>query len=172
MSLLSVAVAFAARALLVMLFLPFSALDKILNFEPAIGQAAEAIPSRLLAMIAIFAGFGVEVLMSLAILTGVADRMAALILAFYCVVTALLWKQFWKQPDFRLRGTSRGRDVFWDFLKNLALAGGFLALAFGASSTGFDDFLAHPLMSSHPYAQIRDGHGCGRATGALRIGHA
>lgn len=153
MNLLSVAVAFAARALLVMLFLPFSALDKVLNFKPAIGQAAEAIPSRLLATIAIFAGFGVEVLMSLAILAGVADRMAALVLAGYCIITALLWKPFWKQPDFRLRGASHGRDVFWDFLKNLALAGGFLALAFGASSTGFDNFLAHPWASSHPYAQ-------------------
>jgi putative oxidoreductase len=155
MSLLSVAIVFAARALLVMLFLPFSALDKILNFKAAIGQASEAIPSRSLAVTAILAGFGVEVVMSLAILTGVADRLAALVLAFYCIVTALLWKQFWKQPDFRLRGMSRGRDVFWDFLKNLALAGGFLMLAFGANATGFDDFLAHPLTSSHPYALVR-----------------
>ena len=155
MSLLSIAVAFAARALLVVLFLPFSALDKVLNFKAAIGQAAEAIPSRGLAVVAILAGFGVEVVMSLAILTGVADRMAALVLAFYCIVTALLWKQFWKQPDFRLRGASRGRDVFWDFLKNLALGGGFLVLAFGASVTGFDNFLAHPLASSHPYVQVR-----------------
>ena len=75
------------------------------------------------------------------------------ILAGYCVVTALLWKQFWKAPDFRLRGTSGGRDIFWDFLKNLALAGGFLALAFGASAAGWQGFLAHPLASSHPYAQ-------------------
>lgn len=150
---LSMAMAFAARALLVVLFLPFSALDKILNFKAAVGQAAEAIPSRLLARIAIFAGLCVEVVMSLAVLTGVADRMAATILAGYCVVTALLWKQFWKAPDFRLRGTSGGRDIFWDFLKNLALAGGFLALAFGASAAGWQGFLAHPLASSHPYAQ-------------------
>ena len=54
---LSMAMAFAARALLVALFLPFSALDKILNFKAAVGQAAEAIPSRLLARIAIVAGF-------------------------------------------------------------------------------------------------------------------
>jgi putative oxidoreductase len=32
--------------------------------------------------------------MSLAVLTGVADRLAALILAGYCLLTALLWKQF------------------------------------------------------------------------------
>jgi putative oxidoreductase len=155
MSLLSIAIAFAARALLVMLFFPFSALDKVLNFKSAIGQAAEAIPSRRLATIAILAGLGLEVLMSLAILAGVADRMAALVFAFYCTVTAVLWKQFWKQPDFRLRGASRGRDVFWDFLKNVALAGGFLMLAVGGSVTGFDDFLAHPWASSHPYAEVR-----------------
>jgi putative oxidoreductase len=144
-------VVFFARALLVLLFLPFSALDKVLNFDQAVGQAAQAIRNRPLAALMIFAGFGVEVLMSLGILTGIADRMAALVLALYCIVTALLWKQFWKAPDFRLKGASRGRDVFWDFLKNLALAGGFLTLAFGASATGLQDFVAHPLASSHPY---------------------
>ena len=147
----SIVVAFAARALLVMLFLPFSALDKILNFKQAVGQASEAAPSRSLATVLIFAGFGVEVFMSFAILTGIADRMAAFILAGYCIITALMWKPFWKAPDFRLQGASRGRDIFWDFLKNLALAGGFLALAFGASASGVQQFLAHPLASSHPY---------------------
>jgi putative oxidoreductase len=152
MAFFSIVVAFAARALLVMLFLPFSALDKILNFRQAVGQAAQAAPSRWLATVLIFAGFGVEVFMSLAILTGIADRIAGLILAGYCVVTALLWKPFWKTPDFRLQGASHGREMFWDFLKNLALAGGFLALAFGASASGFQQFLAHPLSSSHPYS--------------------
>ena len=130
---------------------------RILNFKAAVGQAAEAIPSRWLATIAIFAGLGVEVVMSLAVLTGIADRSAALVLAAYCVVTALLWKQFWKVADFRLRGPSAGRDVFWDFLKNLALAGGFLALASGAGAVGWQSLLAHPLASSHPYAQAATG---------------
>ena len=121
-------VVFAVRALLVLLFLPFSALDKILNFDQAVEQAAQAIPKRSLALLMIFAGFGVEVLMSLAVLSGIADRMAALVLAVYCIVTAVLWKQFWKEPDFRFKGASSGRDVFWDFLKNFALAGGFLTL--------------------------------------------
>jgi putative oxidoreductase len=152
MAFLGVVVAFAARALLVMLFLPFSALDKILNFKQAVGQASEAVPNRSLASGLIFVGLGVEVFMSLAILTGFADRMAAFILAGYCVVTALLWKPFWKTPDFRLRGASRGREMFWDFLKNLALAGGFLALTFGESASGFQQFMAHPLASSHPYS--------------------
>jgi putative oxidoreductase len=152
MAILSFIAAFASRALLVLLFLPFSALDKILNLRQAVGQASEAAPSRALATALIFAGLGIEVFMSVAVLTGVVDRMAALILALYCIVTALLWKQFWKTSDFRLRGASRGRDVFWDFLKNLALGGGFLALAFGSSANGFEQFVAHPLTSSHPYS--------------------
>jgi putative oxidoreductase len=154
---LGILIAFAVRCLLVGLFLPFSALDKILNFRAAIDQASQAIPSRALAVLLIASGFCVEVFMSLAILTGVADRLAALILAGYCLITALLWKPFWSKPDFRLKGTSSGRDVFWDFLKNLALAGGFLLLAFGSDATGVGHFLHHPLASSHPYEIIQGG---------------
>jgi putative oxidoreductase len=152
MTSLSIVAALAARALLIVLFLPFSALDKVLNFRQAVDQAAEAAPSRSLAAVLIFAGLGVEVFMSLAVLTGIADRLAAFVLAFYCIVTALLWKQFWKTSDFRLRGASHGRELFWDFLKNLALGGGFLALAFGANANGFERFLSHPFASSHPYS--------------------
>ncbi|WP_246731367.1 DoxX family membrane protein [Methylocapsa sp. S129] len=156
---LSVFVTFAVRSLLVALFLPFSALDKILNFRQAVGQAGQAVRSNLLATILILCGFGVEVFMSLAILAGVADRLAAFILAGYCIVTALLWKQFWRASDFRLKGESGGRDVFWDFLKNLALAGGFLLLAFGADASGVRRFLGNPLASSHPYAISDAGDG-------------
>jgi putative oxidoreductase len=92
--------------------------------------------------------------MSAAILLGVADRAAAVVLAGYCVATAVLWKQFWKTEDFKLRGASRGRDTFWDFLKNLALAGGFLMLAFGADARGVQAFLHAPLASSHPYSRV------------------
>ncbi len=140
-----------SRCLLVLLFLPFSALDKVLNFDDAQAQAALALRSRALSRLALLVGFCIEVLMSLGILSGVADRAAALILAAYCAATALLWKQFWKSGDFRLRGSSRGRDTFWDFLKNLALAGGFLSLAFGGHAAGVEEFLHHPLDSSHPY---------------------
>ena len=74
MAFLSVGVAFAARALLVLLFLPFSALDKILNAGQAIAQCEQAIRSRPLAAVLIVAGFGIEVIMSLAIVTGLFDR--------------------------------------------------------------------------------------------------
>ena len=70
--------------------------------------------------------------MPLAILTGTADRAAAFILAGYCMVTALLWKQFWTPGDFWRAGDSKARNLFWDFLKNFSLAGGFLVLTIGA----------------------------------------
>ena len=113
----------AARYLLVMLFFPFSAADKIFNFRGAVAQARQIAPHNF-AVILILAGLATEILMPLAILTGIADRAAAFVLAGYCMVTALLWKQFWKPGDFWRAGDSKGRDLFWDFLKNFSLAGG------------------------------------------------
>ena len=158
---MSIYLAFAARCLLVLLFLPFSALDKLLNFGQAVDQAEQALPNRMLSRGLILIGLGIEVLMSLAILSGLADRAAALVLAAYCIATAVLWKQFWKTPDCKLRGASRGRDTFWDFLKNLALAGGFLMLAWGADARGVQAFMRAPFASSHPY-RLADSPGVSR----------
>ena len=141
----------AVRYLLVMLFFPFSALDKILNFRGAVGQARELVPQGA-AVLLILAGLCVEIFMPVAILSGVADRLAGLIMAGYCMVTALLWKQFWKAGDFWQGSDSRGRGLFWDFLKNFSLAGGFLLLVVGAHGSA-GSFLSHPFASSHPYAQ-------------------
>ncbi|HEY5048479.1 MAG TPA: DoxX family protein [Rhizomicrobium sp.] len=151
---LSIVVIFASRLLLVLLFLPFSALDKVLNFKQSLAQASRAVLAPWPATLLVLAGFSIEVVMSLAILSGVADRLAAFILAGYCLITAILWKQFWRTPDFRLRGESGGRELFWDFMKNAALAGGFLMLAFGTGASGVRRFVDHPLRSSHPYSVI------------------
>jgi len=140
----------AVRVLLVMLFFPFSALDKILNFNGAVAQARQIAPQRI-ALLLIVAGLCVEIFMPLAILSGVADRLAGLVMAGYCMVTALLWKQFWKPGDFWAGGDSKGRSLFWDFLKNFSLAGGFLLLVVGAHGS-LGAFIHHPLGSSHPYA--------------------
>jgi len=140
----------AVRYLLVVLFFPFSALDKILNFRGAVGQARQIAPGGL-AVALILVGVAVELLMPLAILTGTADRAAGLVMAGYCMVTAVLWKQFWKPGDFWQGGNSKGRELFWDFLKNFSLAGGFLLLVVGMHGT-VGDFLANPFASSHPYA--------------------
>jgi putative oxidoreductase len=144
-------VSLAVRYLLVMLFLPFSALDKVLNFKGAVAQAQEVVPAKRPATALLLTGLCVEVTMPLAIVTGVADRLAALVMAGYCGTTALLWKRFWQPGDFWNPGPSKGRDLFWDFLKNFSLAGGFLLITFGTNSKSARAFLENPLASSRPY---------------------
>ncbi|MCB8877924.1 DoxX family protein [Acidisoma silvae] len=140
------------RCLLVLLFFPFSALDKTLNFRGAVGQAQQLFKQRPVAVAMIAIGLMVEIFMPLGIVSGIADRLAAFILAGYCAVTALLFKPFWEQGDFWAHGQSKGRDLFWDFLKNFALAGGFLLITINTDGSGLHALLSDPLQSSHPYA--------------------
>ena len=152
---LSVLLVFAIRFLLVALFL-LSAVDKVVEWDAAVDQADESLSPRALAKLAIVAGFAIELAMSLGVVTGVADRLSALVLAGYCGVTALLWKPFWKPGDFWVHGPSRARGLFWDFWKNLAVAGGFLLIPFGLDAAsvdrGVDRLIADPLSSTRPYA--------------------
>jgi putative oxidoreductase len=151
------ALTFLLRLLLVCLFFPFSALDKTLNFEGALGQALGLLKNQPVAIVMLMAGLMVEVFGSLGILTGIADRLAALVLAVYCIATAVLFKEFWTLHDFWAKGPSKSRDLWWDFLKNLSLAGGILLITFGNGPVDFKDFLANPLGSTHPYANISQG---------------
>jgi len=153
---LSIAVAAAIRVTMVLLFLPFSALDKILNFRGAVAQAREAAQNTTVATALIFAGLFVEVFMSLGVVTGIADRACALVLGGYCGVTAVLWKQFWKPGDFWSSATGQGRTLFWDFFKNFALGAGFLLIAFGTGASSVSHFFAHPLSSTHPYRMAQE----------------
>ncbi len=150
-------VTFLLRFMLVSLFFPFSALDKILNFSGACDQAQTLIKPRAPATCMILAGLTVEVLAPLCILSGLADRLAALILALYCIATAILFKQFWTPGDFWQRGASKARDLFWDFLKNLSLSAGILFITFGTGPLDFQSFLANPLASTRPYAHTIPG---------------
>ena len=151
---LSVTLMLALRICLVILFLPFSALDKTLNFSGAVQQAKQVVASDTMAKALILVGLGVEVFMSLGIVTGVADRAAAFVLGGYCAVTALLFKQFWKPGDFWQKGQSKGRDLFWDFLKNFSLAAGILLITFGTVAPDVPHFFDAPFSSTHPYRQI------------------
>ena len=137
---------------LVVLFFPASALDKILNFKGAVKQAKQVFSSDAVAMALILVGVFVELVMPLGILSGVADRLAAFIMAGYCAMTAVLFKQFWKPGDFWCSGDSKGRDLFWDFLKNFSLASGFLLIVVGLDGQAWHSFVADPFASSHPYA--------------------
>ena len=104
---LQIAIALVIRIVLVVLFLPFSAADKIFNFSGAVAQAREAAPSRAVAIALIVCGLLVEIFMSLGVVTGIADRACAFVLAGYCAATALFWKQFWKPGDFSASASSQ-----------------------------------------------------------------
>jgi len=157
--------AFVVRFGLVLLFLPFSALDKVLNFDNAVDQASSVFKPRALAMVSIFAGLAVELFASLGVLTGAADRLAALVLAVYCALTALLFKQFWRPGDFWTKADGEGRTLFWDFLKNVSLGAGFLLIVVGPNGAGLQPFLASPLASSQPYAAAGASHARGPLQG-------
>jgi putative oxidoreductase len=159
MTLLSIGLTAAIRIVLVLLFLPFSALDKILNFRGAVAQAHEVASNATVAIGLICIGLFVEVFMSLGVITGIGDKACAFVLAGYCGVTALLWKPFWRPGDFWKSSTGQGRTLFWDFLKNFALGAGFLLISFGTDATSVGSFFAHPLSSSHPYSVAQEqGH--------------
>ena len=129
MSTLSIGLALAIRIALVLLFLPFSALDKVLDFRGAVAQAQEAVSNKMAATALILVGLFVEVFMSAGVVSGVADRACAFVLAGYCAVTALVWKQFWRPGDFWSSSTGMARALFWDFWKNLALVMVFITVA-------------------------------------------
>src|SRR5215475_11229567 len=158
-STLSISLALGIRVVLVLLFLPFSALDKLLDFRNAVAQAQEAVQNKVAATALILIGLFIEVFMSAGVVSGIADRACAFVLAGYCVVTALLWKKFWRPGDFWSSSNGRARTLFWDFWKNLALAAGFLLIVFGTDASSIAQFLAHPTVQSHPYRLKRSAHG-------------
>ena len=146
-------VALVVRYGLVMLFLPFSALDKIFSFDHAVEQARQVFTPRPLAIAALMAGLFIEVVCTLGIVTGIADRACAFLIAGYCAATAVLYKRFWRPGDFFADPGGKARTLFWDFLKNLSLGAGFLLLIVGSDGSGFQPFLDAPFASSHPYGR-------------------
>lgn len=142
--------ALIARLGIVLLFLPFSALDKLLGFDHAVRQAQEVFHPRALAAATIVIGLFVEIVCTLGVVTGIADRAAALVIAGYCAVTAVLFKRFWTPGDWS-NPDGKARGLFWDFLKNLSLGAGFLLLVVGTDGSGLAPFLHSPFSSSHPY---------------------
>jgi putative oxidoreductase len=131
------------RICLVVLF-PFSALDKIRNWPSAMRQAAAMPLPRLMLVLSII----VELLTPFCIVTGWHDRLAALVLAGFCVLTALLFHRFWRDPQFWKFKEGEGLQHFWDFLKNFGLVGGLGLIVLGARTSSVSDFIAHPLAST------------------------
>lgn len=119
-----------ARICLVGMF-PFSALDKILNRREALAQARSSVVPAAWAPVLLALGMALEITAPLCIVLGWMAEPAALMLALYCMLTALLFHPFWRSADLWRPGPSAGRAHFWDFTKNFGLAGGLLLVAMG-----------------------------------------
>jgi putative oxidoreductase len=132
------------RICLVMLF-PFSALDKIVNWRAAMQQAGSLPfkPAMLVASIL------VETVAPVCIITGWHDHFAAFVLAGFCVVTALLFHQFWRFAGFWRFREGEGLEHFWEFLKNFGLVGGLGLIVLAPRTLPLGTVLQDPLASSH-----------------------
>ena len=118
--------AFVARLCLVLIF-PFSCLNKIFDWQSAMGQSAQGwipLPPTAAALLLVLGGT-LEAVGPLCILFDFYRRQAALLFIFYVVATAVLFHNFW---DFPFNGNA-WNNSFWPFLKNFGLAGGFLFIA-------------------------------------------
>lgn len=109
-----------SRVLISSLFILFG-FEKITGYaDSAAYMAAYGLPSFLLPF-AILAEFGG----GLAILFGFMTRWAALALAGFCIVTALIFHTAWSGDG--------GQAQLINFMKNIALSGGLLLLALNGS---------------------------------------
>lgn len=136
-----------ARACLVVLF-PFSGLDKIVHWDAALKQADSSILPPAFGPPMLVAGTLVELVAPVCIVLGWHDRLAALVLAAFCAVTAVLFHQFWRFPGAWARPGSEGNAHFWDFWKNFGLVGGLLLLALSDRLLPASEIAAHPLGSA------------------------
>ncbi len=128
---------------LVVLF-PFSALDKVMNWGSAMKQAG-SLPFKSAMLVA---SIVVELVTPVCIVTGWHDRLAAFVLAGFCVITALLFHQFWRFPDFWRFKEGEGLTHFWDFLKNFGLVGGLGLIMLSPRTLPVSEAAQHPLAST------------------------
>ena len=128
----------AARVTMAAIFLP-SGFQKLTHLGTFAGMLAQhGVPdATLLAPI----GACVEFFGALLILTGTRIRWAALLMAAFTVVAALISHRFWELGDAAARTQQQVQ-----FMKNLAIFGGFLTLfVAGAGVYSVDHWLAHRL---------------------------
>jgi len=132
------------RICLVVLF-PFSGLDKIVNWSSAMKQAGNSA----LAPLMVVAAIAVEFITPVCIVLGWHDRLAAFVLAGFCVVTAVLYHQFWRYPDFWRFQEGKGLEHFWEFLKNFGLVGGLGLVVLAPRTLPVSEVVQYPLASTY-----------------------
>ena len=119
-----------ARVLLVILFLK-SGVPKLLNFSGTVGYMG-SVGAPLPAVAAANAVL-MEVPVAIALLLGFQTRLLALLLAIYTLATGLIGHAYWT-----MTGAEQTNNMI-HFYKNVAIAGGFLALcAAGAGRFSLD----------------------------------
>jgi putative oxidoreductase len=120
----------AARILLAALFLP-AGLSKLFGFTGTVGYIASVGLS--LPMVGAVLAVALELLGGLALIAGYQTRWAAMLMALFTVAAGVLFHNFWAAPAeaFQVQQIM--------FMKNLAIAGGLLALtAFGPGAMSLD----------------------------------
>lgn len=118
------------RLLLSMIFI-FSGFTKIIGYAATQGyMEAMGVPGMLLPLV-----IAVELLGGIAILLGFKARLVAILMAGFSVVSALLFHQFWIDES-----------QMNPFMKNIAMAGGFLMIfAHGAGAYSIDNSNHHRI---------------------------
>lgn len=142
---------YGARICLVVMF-PFSAIDKIWHWDNALAQTRSGqMPGAKTALVAkamLVAAIIIEGVTPVLIVAGLFDRVAAFVLAGFCVVTAFLYHPFWTYDDFWIAAdTSKAREHFWQFLKNFGFAGGLGLVIFTGTMTPPRAVVDHSLRS-------------------------
>lgn len=95
----------------------------------------------------------IEAIGSLAVLSGIADRLAAVVLAGYRVATAVLCERWSAIPGhvFRAGSGDLRHASFFNSWKNLAVADGFGFIASGITASSQRELFEAPFASAHPY---------------------
>lgn len=123
------------RVLLAAIFLS-SGLSKVTGWEGSlayVGSAGLPLPSELLLLTAIVT----ELVGGAFIIAGFHTRAAALVLAGFSIISALLFHNYWAVTDAQMAYFQS--IMFW---KNVSMAGGFLVLAGqGAGAVALDNRL-------------------------------
>jgi putative oxidoreductase len=123
-------IALVGRALIAFLFIP-AGVGKLLGFAGAVGYiASKGLPlPEVAAVIAIV----IELGLGIALLIGFKTRIVAVVLAVFTIATAIIFHNYWAAPD----AMKMMQQI--NFNKNMAIAGGLLALAaFGPGRLSVD----------------------------------
>lgn len=118
------------RILIASLFIPFG-IGKISGFDGTVAYiASKNLP---LPQVAAAGTIFVEVVVGLALLVGFKTRYAALLLALFTAVAAIIFHNYWAVPEAQVM---LQRTMFF---KNMAITGGLIAFAvFGAGPLSVD----------------------------------